>query len=265
MDEHNAYSERSFKLSISLGMALYDPLAPCSAADLLAKADSAMYSQKKMKKDIGDSQVVSGMRDPVRSVLAESLAETRNEAIVKLMIPILRKCGVDPGLSLQISSWIAKGSRELKLSLIEMIEEIGGVSGGPALRMALFDDSEEIATLAARVTGKIHFIAGLPVLLKVAKIRKTRFPESEVFLTAVCRSLGDLAQPEGIPFLEDIASKDPHLGGKNFSLALRLEAIQALTQINKPGAMNFLKSLKDEKNSPLQEALEKIVKELHSA
>jgi hypothetical protein len=101
-------------------------------------------------------------------------------------------------------------------------------------------------------------------LLKVAKIRKTRFPESEVFLTAVCRSLGDLAQPEGIPFLEDIAGKEPHLGSKNFSLALRLEALQALILINRPGALHFMRSLKDEKNPQLQEALKQITQELHS-
>lgn len=264
MDEHNAYRERSFRLSVSLGIALYDPQTPCSAADLLAKADSAMYQQKKMKKDIGESQVVAGMKDPVRSVLTESMAETRNEAIVRLMIPIMRKCGVDAGLSLQLSSWIAKGSHDLKVNLIEMIEGIGGVSGGPALRMALFDDSEEIATLAARVMGKIQFTAGSPVLLKVAKIRQVRFPESEVFLTAVCQTLGSLAQPEGIAFLQDIAGREPRPGGKDHSLALRLEAIQALAKINRPEALNFLRGLKDEQNAPLQEALERIVHELHA-
>jgi hypothetical protein len=222
-----------------------------------------MYRQKKQKKDSGDSQVIAGMGDPVRSVLAESLAETRNEAIVKLMIPILRKCGVDPGLSLQISSWIAKGSHELKLNLIEMIEAIGGVSGGPALRMALFDDSEEIATLAARVIGKIHFIPGLQILLKVAKIRQNRFPESEVFLTAVCRSLGDLGQSESISFLQNIASKEPRWGGKNFSRPLRLEAIEALIKINRPEALHFLRSFKKDEETPqLNEAIEKRVQEM---
>src|ERR1019366_10494296 len=85
LDGHNSYWERTFKLSVSLGIARYDPHTPGSATSLLAKADSAMYQQKKLKKELGDSQVVAGMRDPVRSVLAESLAETRNEAIVRLM------------------------------------------------------------------------------------------------------------------------------------------------------------------------------------
>jgi diguanylate cyclase (GGDEF)-like protein len=50
IDEHNAYSERSYKLSVSIGVALYDPLTPCSAEDLLIKADSIMYLQKRSKK-----------------------------------------------------------------------------------------------------------------------------------------------------------------------------------------------------------------------
>ncbi len=264
MEEHNSYWERNFKLSISLGIALYDPRQPGSAVDLLAKADSAMYERKKVKKELGETQAVAGMGDPVRSILAESLAETRNEAIVKLMIPILRKCGVDSGLSHQLSSWIGKGSRELKLSLIEMFGEIGGVSGGPSLRMALFDDSEEIAASAARVIGKIHFIPCLPVLLKVAKIRQVRFPESEVFLMAVCRSLGELDQPEGISFLQDIAGKESRLGGKKFSLVLRMEAIEALARINRPETLLFLKSLREEANPALQEALEKKAQGLRS-
>jgi two-component system, cell cycle response regulator len=265
MDDHNSYRERNFKLSISIGIALYDPHSPCSAADLLMNADSAMYKQKNLKKDSSDLQVFNGMKDPVRSVLAESMAETRNEVIVRLMIPILLKCGLDAGLSLQLSSWIAKGSRELKLNLIEMIEKIGDMSGGPALRMALFDDSEEIATLAARVIGKIHFIAGLPVLLKVAKIRETRSIKNETFLTAVCQSLGDLAQPEGVFFLRDIADNKPLLRNKDFSLPLRLEAIQALVKINPPEALSFLESLMDEKNPQLQDALRKMIQDLRSA
>ncbi len=258
MDEHNSYRERNFKLSVSIGIAPYSPHSSCSAADLLVKADSVMYKQKKKKKEKknqDDLQVFAEMKDPVRSVLED----TKNETIVRLMIPILRKCGLDPGLSLELSYWVAKGSRELKLNLIGMIEEIGDGSGGSALRMALFDDSEEIATLAARVMGKIHFIPGLPVLLKAAKIRGTRFVENEGFLMVVCRSLGDLAQPEAISFLQDIAGNKLLLKGKNFSLPVRLEAIQALTQINHPETLHFLESLTAEKDPQLQEALEKLI------
>ncbi|HEY5038324.1 MAG TPA: HEAT repeat domain-containing protein, partial [bacterium] len=213
----------------------------------------------------GYLQLFAEMKEPVRSVLAESLADTQDEAAVKVIIPILRTCGVDAGLSLQLSSWVAKGSRELKLNLIGMIEEMGDAAGGPALRLALFDDSEEIAALAARVIGKIHFIPGLPVLLKAAKIRETRFPENELFLIAVCQSLGGLAQPEGISFLQDIARKKPLLRGKNFSLPMRLEAIQALTKVNRPETWHFLETLTEEKNPKLQEALDKIIHDLHSS
>ncbi|HEY5039214.1 MAG TPA: diguanylate cyclase [bacterium] len=259
MDEHNSYRERSFKLSVSIGIALYDPRSPCCAADLLVNADSVMYKQKNLKKAFGNLQVFAEMKDPVRSVLAESLADTRNEAIVRLMLPILRKCGLDAGISLQLSSWMAKGSRELKQNLIQMIEDIGDASGGPALRMALFDDSEEIATLAARAVGKINFIPGLPVLLKAAKIWKTRFPENKVFLIAVCESLGDLAQPEGVSFLQDIASEKPLLGDTTISLPLRRAAIHALTKINRPDILRFLEEFAEEKDPQPQEALKKII------
>ena len=265
VEEHNSFRERNFKLSVSIGIALYDPHFPCSAGDLLMKADSVMYQQKKQRKDLGDSLVFAAVKDPVRVVLAESLAETQNEAIVRLMLPILRKCGVDSGLSLQLSSWIAKGSRELKLNLLEMIEEMGGISGGPALRMALVDDSEEIAALAARIMGKINFVPGLPVLLKVAKIREKRFSESEEFLTAVCQSLGDLAQTDGISFLKDVAGGKSIPDGENFSVALKLEAIQALAKIDRPQALQFLESLTEKKDALLREAVEGLVQELRSA
>jgi len=48
--EHNGYLERSFKLSISMGISLYDPQKPSSAGDLLLKADSIMYDRKRSKK-----------------------------------------------------------------------------------------------------------------------------------------------------------------------------------------------------------------------
>jgi len=259
LDEHNRYPSRSFQLSVSIGIARYDPRSPCSIGDLLANADSLMYKKKKVKKDFGQMRVFAEIKDPVQSVLAESLAETRNEAIVKLMIPILRKCGIDTGLSLQLSSWVAKGSHELKLSLIKMIEDIGGASGGPALRMGLLDDSEEVATLAARVMGKIHLTSCLPALLRVSKLREKWFPEDEIFLTAVCQSLGDLAQPDGSSFLREIAGNEHTEIGKNFSLSLRLEAVQAMIKINEHEALRFLENLIKEDNPKLQEALKKII------
>jgi two-component system cell cycle response regulator len=263
LDEHNRYPSRSFQLSASIGIASYNPRTPCSIGDLLAKADSLMYKKKKVKKDFGQLQVFAEIKDPVQSVLAESLAETRNEAIVKLMIPILRKCGVDAGLSLQLSSWVAKGSPELKLSLIKMIEDIGGASGGPALRMGLLDDSEEVATLAARVIGKIHLTSCLPALLRVSKLREKWFPEDEMFLTAVCQSLGDLAQPEGSSFLREIAGNKYSTIGKSFSLLLRLEAVEAMIKINEPETLSFLKNLIKEDNPELQDALQKITNHTH--
>jgi diguanylate cyclase (GGDEF)-like protein len=48
--EHNGFHGRSFHLSASLGVAVYDPKEPCLTADLLARADSVMYECKKKNK-----------------------------------------------------------------------------------------------------------------------------------------------------------------------------------------------------------------------
>jgi HEAT repeat protein len=244
-------------LAYKAGQLNHFPLLGEMAAPVLLKHYFTAPSTEKP----GYLKIFAEMKESTRSVLAEALAEAQNEEAVQLMIPILRVCGVDTGLSLQLCSWVAKGSRELKLNLIGMIEEMGDPAGGPALRLALFDDAEEIASLSARVIGKIHFTPGIPVLLKAAKIRETRFPVNEVYLISVCQALGDLAQPETLPFLLDIARKRTLLRGKNFSLPVRLEAIRAITRINQPEAWHFVESLMEEKNPVLQEELEKIIHE----
>jgi len=47
LDAHNAQGEQHHKLSISVGIAHYDPERPCSIEELLHRADAAMYEQKK--------------------------------------------------------------------------------------------------------------------------------------------------------------------------------------------------------------------------
>ncbi len=209
----------------------------------------------------GYLKLFAGMKESVRSALTEWLAYIQDEVEIPQLMPVLRVCGMDPGLSLLLSAWLSRGSRELKLNLLSLIEEVGDPAGGPALRLAVLDDSEEIAAMAARIIGKIHFTAGLRVLLKASKIREGRFSNNDAFLTCVCQSLGDLASPEGLGFLQDIARKKPLLRGKNFSLPVRLEAIRALTKINQPEVWNFLEALMEEKNPALQETLDKIIHE----
>ncbi len=46
---HNALAGRAYTLSISIGMAYYDPEEPCSLDDMLSRADSRMYEQKRRK------------------------------------------------------------------------------------------------------------------------------------------------------------------------------------------------------------------------
>jgi GGDEF domain-containing protein len=46
---HNAKGNRSYKLSLSAGIAYYDPENPCSVDELLAQGDKLMYEQKRYK------------------------------------------------------------------------------------------------------------------------------------------------------------------------------------------------------------------------
>jgi diguanylate cyclase (GGDEF)-like protein len=47
LEAHNARSDRPYKVTLSVGMACYDPDHPCSIDDLIAQADSSMYEQKR--------------------------------------------------------------------------------------------------------------------------------------------------------------------------------------------------------------------------
>jgi diguanylate cyclase (GGDEF)-like protein len=46
LEARNARGDRRYKLSLSVGIARYDPKHPCSIDELLARADRAMYEQK---------------------------------------------------------------------------------------------------------------------------------------------------------------------------------------------------------------------------
>ena len=203
----------------------------------------------------------SEIREPLRSTLGEMLADGRQEEEVRTLLPLLRVVGLDAGLSFQLCSWVSRGSLSMRAELISLIEEIGDPAGGPALRLALFDDHSETAALSARVMGKIRFTAGLPVLLKAVKIRGERFPEIEAFLTAVCQSLGDLEDERAVPFLEDLARKRALLWTKTQATPVRLAAIEALSRINRPEVWAFLETLAGERNEAIQGILEKITQE----
>ena len=47
LEVRNARKERRYKLSLSVGLARYDPELPCSIDELLARADRAMYEKKR--------------------------------------------------------------------------------------------------------------------------------------------------------------------------------------------------------------------------
>ena len=50
INEHNKKEKRHYKISISMGIARYDPENPCSLDDLMSRADKLMYKQKRSKK-----------------------------------------------------------------------------------------------------------------------------------------------------------------------------------------------------------------------
>lgn len=47
LDSHNKKIKRRYKLSISIGIAFYDPATPCSINEFLAQADTMMYKHKR--------------------------------------------------------------------------------------------------------------------------------------------------------------------------------------------------------------------------
>lgn len=50
LDQYNKKANLPYRLSLSIGAATYNPKNPCSIEDLIARADAAMYEQKKSKK-----------------------------------------------------------------------------------------------------------------------------------------------------------------------------------------------------------------------
>ena len=99
------------------------------------------------------------------------------------------------------------------------------------------------------------------MLFKAAKLREGRFPNNDQYLIAVCQALGELRAPDSLNLLEDFARKKPLLRGKNYSLKVRLAAIDALIRLQKPEAWEFVETLMEEKNPALQEALEMLIQE----
>lgn len=53
LETHNARTTSPWRLAVSVGVALYDPVVPCSLSELLARADGAMYEEKRKKYNRG--------------------------------------------------------------------------------------------------------------------------------------------------------------------------------------------------------------------
>ncbi len=50
LDAFNSQTKRAYKLSLSIGIACYDPEEPCSMDELISQADKLMYKHKQSKK-----------------------------------------------------------------------------------------------------------------------------------------------------------------------------------------------------------------------
>jgi diguanylate cyclase (GGDEF)-like protein/PAS domain S-box-containing protein len=50
IEKHNLAKNRNYSLSVSFGTSYFDPAAPCSVGELVARADKMMYEQKRDKK-----------------------------------------------------------------------------------------------------------------------------------------------------------------------------------------------------------------------
>lgn len=61
---HNEKIKRNYDISVSTGVAYYDPISPCSLDELLSKADKTMYRDKERKKKIKGT-LLSGQTETI--------------------------------------------------------------------------------------------------------------------------------------------------------------------------------------------------------
>ncbi len=71
--DRNATTDRPYRISLALGMALYDPDEPCSIWELVSRADGRMYQRKAKRQPVQNEAVVSDRgRSPRVTVESES-------------------------------------------------------------------------------------------------------------------------------------------------------------------------------------------------
>jgi hypothetical protein len=205
-------------------------------------------------------QAFGEMREQVQAVLVEKLPESLEEVEVRLLLLIIRSCGIDPALALQLSAWLAKGSLELKYNIIGTIEEINDPRGGPALRMALLDDSEGVAVEAVKALVKIGFTPAAPLMVKALQLRRTHGKPHEEFHAAVCDALGAFGQGDTVPWLMDQARKKGILGGPTAPLSVRVAALTALSRFDAPEVWKVAEEVAHEKEPALQEVVDRMIR-----
>jgi len=200
----------------------------------------------------------SDMREQVQAVLVEKLPESLEEVEVRLLLLIIRTCGIDPALAFQLSAWVAKGSLELKYSIISAIEELRDPLGGPALRLAVLDDAEDVAVAAVRALVTIGFTPAAALMVKAAQMRRSNGKPHAAFDAAVCEALGRFKLPGAVPYLLEQARKKGFLSTTE-PVAVRAAAIRALAMIDTPELWKLMEELAHEKNQELQVTLDEVI------
>jgi hypothetical protein len=226
------------------------PLLSALAAPILLK-DFYAASPEEVPKYL---RLFGEMREQIQAALVERLPISAEEMEVRLLLLIVRTSGIDPALSLQISAWMAKGSAELKESILNTIEELGDPGGGPALRLALLDDDERIAMEAARILAKIGFKPAVPLMMKTVKMRRDHNKPWELYQAAVCKALGAFALPETLPYLIDQTRKKTLFGGGS-PLSVREAAARALVHFPRVFVDAHLESLIREGEEGIRNAI----------
>jgi diguanylate cyclase (GGDEF)-like protein/PAS domain S-box-containing protein len=63
IEARNVTDSASYQLSVSIGVASYDPVIPCTIDALLSKADSLMYEEKNTKRILGQAQFLRELKE----------------------------------------------------------------------------------------------------------------------------------------------------------------------------------------------------------
>jgi hypothetical protein len=197
------------------------------------------------------------IRNRISSVLLDMVADVKTEEELLKLFPVFGIFGIDLKLSFQLFPWVAQGSTQLKLNLIQTIEASNDFSSELLLKLLLLDDSEEMVIKAIQALGYAGREHLLPLIFKVIAYREHFNRSSELILISTCQMLGDLLYLNAIPFLTNIILKK-RIFHYCYSTLVRKSALEALVKINnRYWTSNFPKM---DSHDPLKPILDGLLK-----